>query len=161
MIIECINCNKKFNVNSKLIPDNGRQIKCSACNHSWYFKLKKSEETYIDNDNPNQKIQLEKNNTKSSENIFEESNQKIIENADIKKKDKTKKKLDFELKNRDIKSYNFFSYLLVSIISFVALIIVLDTFQIPLINIFPSIEIIIFNLFETLKDIKFFIIDLY
>ena len=37
MIIECVNCNKKFNVNSNLIPDEGREIKCGSCNHVWYF----------------------------------------------------------------------------------------------------------------------------
>ena len=39
MIIECINCNKKFNVDQSLIPENGRQIQCGSCNHSWYFKV--------------------------------------------------------------------------------------------------------------------------
>ena len=55
----------------------------------------------------------------------------------------------------------FFSYLIVLIISLVALIILLDTLKTPIINVFPGVEIILFNLFETLKDIKLFIIDLY
>ena len=37
MIIECINCNKKFEVNSKLIPEEGRNIQCGSCNHLWFF----------------------------------------------------------------------------------------------------------------------------
>ena len=37
MIIECINCNKKFNVNSELIPNSGRTIQCGSCNHVWFF----------------------------------------------------------------------------------------------------------------------------
>ena len=45
--------------------------------------------------------------------------------------------------------------------SFVALIILLDTLKTPLINIFPGLENILFSLFEMLKDIKLFIIDLY
>jgi hypothetical protein len=57
-------------------------------------------------------------------------------------------------------SGKFFSYLVVSIISFVALIILIDTLKVPLINIFPGLEILLFNLFEILKDIKLFIIDL-
>ena len=52
------------------------------------------------------------------------------------------------------------SYLLVFLISFVALIILLDTLKSPLINVFPGLEIVLFNLFETLKDVKLFIIDL-
>ena len=55
---------------------------------------------------------------------------------------------------------DFFSYLLVFLISFVALIILLDTLKSPLINVFPGLEIVLFNLFETLKDVKLFIIDL-
>ena len=37
MIIKCINCNKKFNVDSRLIPSDGRQIQCGSCNHTWYY----------------------------------------------------------------------------------------------------------------------------
>ena len=38
MIINCINCDKKFNVNSELIPNSGRTIQCGSCNHVWFFK---------------------------------------------------------------------------------------------------------------------------
>ena len=38
MIITCVNCNKKFNVNSDLIPEDGRTIQCGSCNHVWFFK---------------------------------------------------------------------------------------------------------------------------
>ena len=38
MIIECINCNKKFNIDSNLIPENGRLLQCNGCNHKWFFK---------------------------------------------------------------------------------------------------------------------------
>ena len=55
----------------------------------------------------------------------------------------------------------FFSYLVVLIISFITLVILVDTLKVPLINNFPRLEIILFNLFEILKDIKLFIIDLY
>ena len=37
MIIECINCNKVFEVNSELIPKNGRTIQCGSCNHVWFY----------------------------------------------------------------------------------------------------------------------------
>ena len=40
MIIECINCSKKFEVNSDLIPEEGRTIQCGACNHVWFYDLK-------------------------------------------------------------------------------------------------------------------------
>ena len=38
MIIECPNCNKKFNLDKKLIPENGRSLKCSNCDHIWHYK---------------------------------------------------------------------------------------------------------------------------
>ena len=38
MIIECINCNKKFDVNSELIPNSGRTIQCGSCGHVWFFR---------------------------------------------------------------------------------------------------------------------------
>jgi len=40
MIIECIKCSKKFEVNSDLIPSDGRTIQCGSCNHVWFFKKK-------------------------------------------------------------------------------------------------------------------------
>ena len=70
------------------------------------------------------------------------------------------KLLDKENKSINI-GFKFFSYLIVLIISFIALIIILDTFKSPLNSIFPNLELILFNLFETLKDIKFFIKDLF
>ena len=41
MIIECINCSKKFDVDSNLIPSEGRTIQCGSCNHVWFFKKKR------------------------------------------------------------------------------------------------------------------------
>ena len=38
MIIECVNCSKKFAVDSNLIPSAGRTIQCGSCNHVWFFK---------------------------------------------------------------------------------------------------------------------------
>ena len=55
---------------------------------------------------------------------------------------------------------HFLSYILVGIISFVAIIIIIDTFSATLYRIYPSLELILFNLFETLKDIELFIKDL-
>ena len=72
-----------------------------------------------------------------------------------------KKQLPVKNKIKKNTSGKFFSYLLVSIISFVALIILIDTLKVPLIAVFPGLEILLFNLFEILKDIKLFIIDLY
>ena len=45
MIITCNNCNKKFNVDSNLIPDKGRLLECASCNHKWFFKKEILENT--------------------------------------------------------------------------------------------------------------------
>ena len=125
MIIECVNCNKKFNVNSDLIPENGRLIQCGSCNHSWNFVKEVILNNQISNNQINSDLGLKRSNVISSKKI-----------------------------------YNLFSYILVFIISFAALLIFVDTLKSPLINLFPGLEIILFNLFETLKDIGLFIIDL-
>ena len=156
MIIECINCNKKFDVNSELIPSSGRTIQCGSCNHIWFFDPKKIIQTNIEK-------------PKKSEKIFEQKSiQKKKEiNKIIKKKDSTfvsKNKKKFEITEYKAKSgfslSRFLSYILVLIISFIALLIVVDTFSSFLYQIFPSLELIVFSLFETLKDIELFIKDL-
>ena len=164
MIITCPNCNKKFKIDNSLIPDEGRDLQCGSCNHVWLYKIEeekskilklkeeidinnietkvdKNNEKIIENKNPITKIETELNNQKKEKNIKKQNESKVSQNTE----------------NTGNK---FFSYLIVFIISFVALIILLDTLKNPLINVFPGLEIILFNLFETLQDIKLFIIDL-
>ena len=38
MIISCENCNKRFEVSDNLIPEQGRLLQCSSCDHKWFFK---------------------------------------------------------------------------------------------------------------------------
>jgi hypothetical protein len=52
------------------------------------------------------------------------------------------------------------SLIIVFIISFIAIIIVLDTFQKPISKFIPNIEFILYNLYETIKDIVLFFNDL-
>ncbi|MDC0876378.1 zinc-ribbon domain-containing protein [Candidatus Pelagibacter sp.] len=161
MIIECINCNKKFNVDQSLIPENGRQIQCGSCNHSWYFKVEliiPETSVFIE-----KKIQQEKSVDQKELDVPKVKSvvnpQKFGEKkSDIKKS--TNKTVIRAENNKKSKKINLFSSLVVFVISFVALIILVDTLSSPLINIFPGLELILFNLFETLKDIKLFIIDL-
>ena len=161
MIIECINCNKKFNVDQSLIPENGRQIQCGSCNHSWYFKVEliiPETSVFIE-----KKIQQEKSVDQKELDVAKVKSvvnpQKLGEKkSDIKKS--TNKTVIRAENNKKSKKINLFSSLVVFVISFVALFILVDTLSSPLINIFPGLELILFNLFETLKDIKLFIIDL-
>ena len=55
---------------------------------------------------------------------------------------------------------NFLAYLIVFIISFLALIIILDTFQSQLSIIFPKLELFLYNLYESIEDIYLFTKDL-
>ena len=150
MIIECINCNKKFVVNSELIPSSGRTIQCGSCNHMWFFQPKDKIVEKID------KVPLSraKNKNKINQSKSKKINQ-IQDNYNQKKYELTKykKKTSFSLSK-------FFSYILVLLISFVAFIILIDTFSTFLYEKFPNLEILIFSLFETLKDIQLFIKDL-
>ena len=153
MIIECINCHKKFVVNSDLIPTEGRNIQCGSCNHLWFFKpdiiQKKISEKLVNVDSD---IELYKDD-KFTNNITENKKEKKIDN---KKYQLTKynKKSNFTFTK-------FLSYLIVSIISFIALIVIIDTFEKPLYSNFPVLELIMFNLFETLIDVKLFVKDLF
>ncbi|MEK9746450.1 MAG: zinc-ribbon domain-containing protein [Pelagibacteraceae bacterium] len=156
MIIECINCNKKFEVDPDLIPEKGRSIQCGSCGHKWFYKKDLSEPSsntdneINNNEEENQEITISKDNTEKLS-IHEEINEEKNIN-EVPKEDKFTKKSN--IFNKII------SYLIVIIISFVALIIVLDTFKTPLSNIFPNLEIILFNLYETFEDIGLFLKDL-
>jgi len=162
MIIECINCNKKFNVDADLIPKQGRQIQCGSCNHIWHFKIESSlkEPLILDDENNQKNISIAKDTKEITESINVENPKKLLKDNEIYKDNKIQENITIENNIKISKISNFFSYLLVILISFVALIILLDTLKSPLINVFPGLEIVLFNLFETLKDIKLFIIDL-
>ncbi len=164
MIITCPNCNKQFKIDNSLIPDEGRDLQCGSCNHIWFYNIQEKNNKVLE---LKQEIISEDIETKAENNDdkIEEKNQpeEIIKteiNNKKKEKNSEKQKNTNAHKKTENKGSKFFSYLIVFIISFVALIILLDTLKTPLINVFPGLEIILFNLFETLQDIKLFIIDL-
>ena len=151
MIIECINCNKKFEVNSDLIPSEGRNIQCGSCNHLWFFEVNnqinlgniKIKDVSIP-PKPKKNNNLKKKIV--SNNVSFDSGQK---NALVRFK-----------KNSDFTISKFLSYILVGIISFITFIIFLDTFKSPLYNYFPNLEFLLFNFYETIIDISLFVKDL-
>ena len=138
MIISCENCNKNFEVDSALIPENGRLLQCSACDHKWFYKISKFSD-----------LELSDNQT----------TEEITENLS-----NNNKELEVQKKNNQTNFggilFKIFGYFIVFIITIIAVIIILDTFKSPLSSIFPNLELFLFNLIETLKDIKFFIKDL-
>ena len=147
MIIVCPCGEKKFEVNSNLIPEKGRLLKCGSCDQTWFFNKNFSEQTEPLIDKPvNQKKILYKD-----ENLDKSVSKTPIKPGSELVKYKPKYNFTFG---------KFLSYIIVSIITFVAIIIVLDTFKNPLSNIFPSLELVLYNLFETLRDLILFAKDL-
>ena len=62
--------------------------------------------------------------------------------------------------SKEKKSYNILSLIILFIISFIALIIIMDTFKGPIGKIVPNIEFLLYNLYETINDIRLFITNL-
>ena len=167
MIITCTNCNKKFDINSDLIPKNGRLLECSSCNHQWFFKIEKNEKVSkssfkeinqeINPSNeivniPKNEIKPKTESKKLNKNIKQISNKTENEqNKDIPHKQNASKK------KKKIKILNL---IIVFIISFVAFIILIDTFKNPISIVIPNIEFLLNNLYESLKDLRLFFNDL-
>ena len=163
MIIDCTNCSKKFEVDSSLIPENGRTIQCGSCNHLWFYKPQidtQNDETISDvSENKNKsEIEISLTNKELDKNYKNQTEKEKINTNDKLISDKLK---DENITKKSSGISKFLSYLLVSIISFVALIIVLDTFKSPLSNSIPGLEIFLYNFFETLKDLNLFIKNLF
>ena len=163
MIITCINCNKKFNIEAYLIPENGRLLECSGCKHQWFFKnevmkniinpsnidaISKIETTQ--NSNEKQKSDLGKSETLEKTKIT--NNKKNVDNIvdDNSKEDVKKNK----------KKPKLIQLILILLITFIALIILLDTFKNIVSELIPNIELILYNLYESIKDIILFFNDL-
>ena len=154
MIITCINCDKKFNVNSELIPNKGRTIQCGSCGHVWFFDKNNQD----NNDFSQPSIQKNKDEKKFV-NIDKKSEKFSYKEASKISNNKGFEIIKYQSKN-NFTFGKFLSYILIFIISFIAFIIILDTFKSPLYVFFPNLESLLFSLFETLKDIELFIKDL-
>ena len=148
MIIQCIKCSKKFEVNSDLIPSEGRTIQCGSCNHVWFYKKGEQIDSYEIKEKTLE-IGDKSEPTKPSIESIEKSGKKTNDKALVKYQKK-------EVLNLG----KVFRYILVIVLSFIALIVLLDTLKLPLSNIFPNLEFILFNLYETIRDITLFLKDL-
>ena len=148
MIISCDQCHKKFEIDSNLIPQDGRLLECGSCNHKWFYKQDikdKTEEIIIE-------PQLK--------NIEEENIDPIQTNiSQINELDTSSKKKEI-IENKKIKKIGVLNIIIVFIISFVALIILVETFKDPISIYIPNIEFILNSLHEILRDIILFFKDL-
>jgi predicted Zn finger-like uncharacterized protein len=162
MIIECPACYKKFNIDEKLIPDEGRLLKCGNCEHTWFYK--KEEKKNLEAETT--KIsQIEEN--KSEINI--EPVEKTIKQTKkirkkISKKSITKESTSKELVSIDKSSVsrenNIIKKIFLIIISIIAFILLIDTFKNQISVIFPGILQMSDSLYLVINDLKLFIKDL-
>ena len=181
MIITCNNCNKKFDLDSKLIPDKGRLLQCASCDHKWFFIKKVLENTVspivedIDNDNVNVFDQNNPTNNDeinpsdlSKEQVEIDTVEELNEKIEIYHKEETGKNIEVNIKEqipviskpKKLKNFKILNSFIVAIISFVAFIVIVDTFKYPIGQVVPNIEFILYNLYESIKDISLFIRDL-
>ena len=147
MIIVCPSCGKKFNVDGNLIPEKGRLLKCGSCEQTWFFNKSDNRE----NEPIISKTKEQKKFLYKDENI-----DKSVSNIPIKPRSELVK---YKPKN-NFTFGKFLSYIIVIIITFVAIIILLDTFKSVLSNFFPNLELLLYNLFETFRDLILFAKDL-
>ena len=170
MIIECPNCSKKFNLDEKLIPQNGRTLKCSSCSHIWHHKISIN---IVNNNNrisedKNTKSDIKLSQTDEKDNGVNKKN-KVKDILDISKESILEKKIeDSKVKTKHEKISNekssqikmIFIYLIILIISLLGLILLLDTFKYNLSNVFPSVIPLFDSFNETMLDLKLFFKDL-
>ena len=148
MIIVCPSCGKNFNVRDDQIPDKGRLLQCSSCKHEWFFTKNtipvddKIDE--LSNDELTQESFgiLDEEEDRSDEVIVED---KTVELDKAQNTDKQK-----------TKQVNLFKLLLVFIISFVAFILIVDTFLVQISEYFPFAEKYLDNLYQSIIDISLF-----
>ena len=162
MIIECPACSKKFNIDEKLIPDEGRLLKCGNCDHTWFYKKEEN-------------LKLETETIKINE-IEENKSEINIEPVDdpikqtkkirkkISKKTSTKESTSKELVSIDkssvSKENNIIKKIFLIIISIIAFILLIDTFKNQISIIFPGIVQMSDSLYQVINDLKLFIKDL-
>ena len=169
MIITCNNCNKKFDIDSTLIPDKGRLLQCASWDHKWFFKKEVLEEKIS---------RINEDTSVDNINIFDQNNLSINDEESVSDAPKDEVEVDLEketkekieininqntqanIKPKKQKNFKILNIFIVAIISFVAFIIIVDTFKYPIGKIVPNVEFILYNLYESIKDISLFIRDL-
>ena len=169
MIITCNNCNKKFDLDSKLIPDKGRLLQCASCNHKWFFKKEVFENTVSSID---ESISVDSINIFDQNNSSTNDEESVVDTpkdeVEVDLEEETKEKIGINInestqvntKPKKQKNFKISNIFVVAIISFVAFIIIVDTFKYPVGQVVPNIEFILYNLYESIKDISLFIRDL-
>ena len=148
MIIVCPSCGKNFNVRDDQIPNKGRLLQCSNCKHEWFYT-----KNTIPVDNNTDEISND-NLTQESFGILDEEKDKYDEVILEDKENESEKPKN--IKKQKTKQVNFFKLLLVFIISFVAFVLVVDTFVVQISEYVPFTEKYLDNLYQSIIDISLF-----
>ena len=165
MIINCECGKKKFNIDSSLIPKEGRLLKCGSCSKIWHYtpiiETRNDEELDVKINENVIKNEVQSDETINDEN-FTDINEEVLseENTEDDKDEvnNIKEEKGNEVKQGKIRML--LVYLFVVIISLLGLIFLLDTFKSYLISVFPTITPFLESFYETLLDFKLFIKDL-
>ncbi len=173
MIIECPNCNKKFTIDKKLIPEIGRTLKCSNCDHIWHYKIPitksidvlgmpQDKNTNLDTNNSEVENKDDEHNKETNDENLNDKNQETLpeKNTDDIENEEYDIKDEKENDEKQGKIKMVLVYFIVVIISLLGLIFLLDTFKSYLIIVFPTITPLLDGFYETLLDFKLFIKDL-
>ncbi len=162
MIIECPACSKKFNIDEKLIPAEGRLLKCGNCEHTWFYKKEEKKNLKAET----KKIsQIEENKSEINiEPVEEPIKQTKKIRKKISKKTSTKESTSKELVSIDKSSVsrenNIIKKIFLIIVSIIAFILLIDTFKNQISVIFPGILQMSDSLYLVINDLKLFIKDL-
>ena len=149
MIVSCPCGKKKFNLDISLIPEEGRLLQCGTCDRKWHYSLPldtKDSNANISSNVSESKIDNDyvSNEVETKNDIVNEIKQSINNNSIEKKQN----------------NISILSILSLSIVSFLALIILLDTFKYQIEIIIPNFNSYLTNLYVTINDIYLFLIDL-
>ena len=162
MIVSCPNCDKKFNIDEKLIPEKGRLLQCSNCNHKWHYIIQKNDIEIQEEVNLSEKIQnipIKRGKKISSSALLTINNKKQKININ----EKTNKKLDIknESRSKKISLGSVLNNLIIIIITFVAIILILDTFKNNISHYLPILIPFLDNLYLSFYDLSSFVKDLF
>ena len=164
MIISCPNCNKKFKIDQNLINKDGRLLQCSNCKYKWHFKIEKKEEMDDGSFEP-EKVILEnksedtKINSTDDVSFIDQSSKKELKKKEKSVK-KTKKINQKRNQNSKDKPIGLLNMIIILIISFVAFVIILDTFRIEFSKYIPFLNPMLNSFYAIISDINSFIKDL-
>jgi len=143
MVIDCPDCNKKFDIDENLIPANGRLLQCGSCNYKWFFELKINKDI------------------KPPKNILPENTETIIQEAESGLEKKIDKDIPEKINKKKVRNnVNYLNVFFIMLLSTVALILILDTFEAQISLIFPDINLLLNNLYQSIIDMKLFTLDL-